>query len=223
MKVVEKWPMIQAYAVDGIGGTFFTLRNRCIDICQDLHELYMKNDLNSKRMMTDNLSLKLINNCQAAMERISHTLHKNKAKDLTENILSAVMVETFDFNTMNRSEPVNSQFPLPRILFGENTNKGVSEPTSDSCINDCYWKPNQSALHFTIENVEAMSMIRCARTYFLTSNAPRMHLVVPLFNDEGYENSYDLQRVKDAEFTDEFKLTNIYCKMLQTYLKFTSS
>lgn len=50
-----------------------------------------------------------------------------------------------------------------------------------------------------------------------------MYLIVPLFNDEGYENSYDLQRIKDSEFTDEFKLTNIYCKVLQTYLKFTAS
>ena len=75
----------------------------------------------------------------------------------------------------------------------------------------------------TIENVESMSMIRCARTFFLTSNAPRMYLIEPLFNDEGYENSYDLLKIKDSEFSDEFKLTNIYCKVLQTYMKFTST
>jgi len=64
MKIVEKWPMIQAYAIDGIGGGFFSMRNRVIDIYNDLYELYMKNDLTSKKLMADNLSVKLLNNCR---------------------------------------------------------------------------------------------------------------------------------------------------------------
>lgn len=44
MQVVEKWPMIQAYAIDGVGGGFFTQRNRVVDVYTDLYELYMKND-----------------------------------------------------------------------------------------------------------------------------------------------------------------------------------
>ena len=183
----------------------------------------MKNDLTSKKTIAEILSQKLLNNMQAAIDRISHTMHKNKSVDLTEAMLSDVMYETFDFNKMNRHEPLNTKLPLPRILFGINTNNSVSQGPSKTNMRNAYWKPDQSALHFTLENVEAMSMIRVARTYFLTSNAPRIYKVTPVFNDEGYENSYDLEKLKDSEFTDEFKLTNIYCKIVQTYLKFTSS
>lgn len=223
MKIVERFPMIQAYGVDGVGGGFFTMRNRVIDICSELNGQYMKNDLNSKQMMINNLAVRLLNNCEAAIVRISHTMQKNKATDLTESMLSSVMHETFDFGKMNRSEEINTKLPLPRILFGDNTNNAILKGASDSNMRDCYWKPEYSALHFTIENVESMSMIRCARTYFLTSNAPRMYLIEPLFNDEGHEFSYDIKSIKDSEFTDEFKLTNIYCKVLQTYMKFTST
>jgi hypothetical protein len=183
----------------------------------------MKNDLTSKKNMAEILSTKLMNNGRAAIDRISHTMHKNKSVDITETMLSEVMYETFDFNTINRHEPINTKLPLPRILFGHNTNKTALEGPTATNMSNAYWKPNQTALHFTLENVEAMSMIRVARTYFLTSNAPRMYKIDPLFNVEGYENSYDLLKMKDPEFTDEFKLTNIYCKILQTYLKFTSS
>jgi len=190
-KVVERMPMIQAYAVEGIGGGFFTMRNRVYDVCSELNGLYMKNDLSSKQMMINNLSVRLLNNCEAAMTRITYTTQKNKAQDLTESMLSAVMFETYDFGKMNRSEDINTKLPEPRILFGSNTNNDIDVEASGKNMMDTYWKEKHSALHMTIENVESMSMIRCARTYFLTSNAPRMYLIEPLFNDEGYENSYD--------------------------------
>lgn len=223
LKVVERWPMIQAYAIDGIGNGFFTMKNRVMDIYQSLFELYMKNEYTTKSMMMLNLSKRLMNNIQSSMDRISHTMHKNKANDLTEEILSEVMSETFEFNEMNRFEPINTVLTTPRILFGINTNGGPETRPSSKNMVETFWQKDQSALHFTIENVEALSMIRCARTYFLTSNAPKMYLIKPVFNDEGFENSCDIEIVKDSHFADEFKLTTIYLKMLQVYFNFTTS
>lgn len=64
-------------------------------------------------------------------------------------------------------------------------------------------------------------MVRCARTYFLTSNAPKLLETIPQKNFAGYVSSYELKEKKDSLFLDEYKVTSIYLKVLQTYLKLT--
>lgn len=66
-------------------------------------------------------------------------------------------------------------------------------------------------------------MVRCARTYFLTSNAPKILEALPQNNFAGYVSSYLLGEKKDLLFVDEYKLTSIYLKILQTYFKLTRS
>jgi hypothetical protein len=66
-------------------------------------------------------------------------------------------------------------------------------------------------------------MVRCARTYFLTSNAPKILEARSVNNFAGYVSSYLLGEKKDPLFADEYKLTSIYFKILQTYFKLTKS
>lgn len=59
--------------------------------------------------------------------------------------------------------------PLPRTLFGKNSNKAYSELSNKE---ERLYKHNindSSALHFTVEFNEKNTNIRFARTYFLTN------------------------------------------------------
>lgn len=62
-----------------------------------------------------------------------------------------------------------------------------------------------------------------SRTYFLTSNTLKTAKVVPVENFAGYVDSYEATIEKDPFYADEYKLTSIYLKTLQSYYKFTAN
>lgn len=66
-------------------------------------------------------------------------------------------------------------------------------------------------------------MVQYSRTYFLTSNTLKTAKVVPVENFSGYVDSYEATIEKDPFYADEYKLTSIYLKTLQSYYKFTSN
>lgn len=60
--------------------------------------------------------------------------------------------------------------PKPRVLFGQNTNKGFNELSDKEVrLYKINHDENDSTVHFTIEYVEKNSGLRFARTYFLSN------------------------------------------------------
>lgn len=66
-------------------------------------------------------------------------------------------------------------------------------------------------------------MVQFSRTYFLTSNALKIMKIIPVENFAGYVDSYDVKADKDPFYADEYKLTSIYLKTLQSYFRFTAA
>ena len=48
LQMVEKWPMIQAYGLDIVGGGFFTMKHNFINVRDELDLLYKEYDAFSK-------------------------------------------------------------------------------------------------------------------------------------------------------------------------------
>lgn len=80
----------------------------------------------------------------------------------------------YEFGLVNSLEEHKrkDELPVPRVLFGQNTNKDNFELSSDSKL----WQINQEnsdriPVHLTIEYVERRSSLRFARTYMLSNCA----------------------------------------------------
>ena len=65
-------------------------------------------------------------------------------------------------------------------------------------------------------------MVQYSRTYFLTSNAYKIMKVQGIENFAGYVDAYEAKAEKDPFYADEYKLTSIYLKTLQSYYRFTA-
>ena len=52
-QLIEKWPMIQAYGLDMVGGGFFTMKHKYVNVRDALNELYLEFDGFSKYRMVN--------------------------------------------------------------------------------------------------------------------------------------------------------------------------
>lgn len=245
VKIIEKWPIIKAYAIDGIAGGFFTLLHNVKNVTRMLNsKIYTFMDKFSKLHLMEIHAKKLCNNMKLAVMQVSEKEQKRKCKELNQSEISELFAETFDMAEMGRSTKIGMTLPLPGITFGVHTKEKLiykekpkpkpvigKQIIDDSpavtpqpaFIMDSGHVEGKNALHCVMENVEAIGMNRCARTYFLTSNALRVQKIIPVENFAGYVTSYDLSVEKDTMFLDEYKLTSCYLKALQTYLRLTKN
>ena len=138
---------------------------------------------------------------------------------------------------MSRGRDVDMSLPLPAVLLGVHTGSKLRyevEEKEDQIFrkhapqtkNQRNWLPpaatieksshieDKNALHMVIENLEPMGMVRSVRSYFLTSNAPKMPKFNEVENFAGYVDNYELAHEKDSLFLDEYKLTSCYLKMV---------
>jgi hypothetical protein len=59
MQMVEKWPIIQAYGLDIVGGGFFTMKHKFTNIRDELDEVYREYDAFSKYRIVNEEILRL--------------------------------------------------------------------------------------------------------------------------------------------------------------------
>jgi hypothetical protein len=147
---VEQWPIVRAYALDGVGSGFLTLRHKCIDLSARLDALYTTFDFYQQRIMINQVSKRLINNNELLMKEVSDFRLKNKSSDLDQKDLSSLFVETFEIGEMARTTPLPSPKPRLGIYFGVNSADGGNEKTK---IREAGPVPGYQALHFLVENV----------------------------------------------------------------------
>lgn len=101
LKNVEKWPIIQAYAIQELGRGFFSMCHQVVDMTQRINQLYRVHDRHSIKYLINVVAQKLKGHTQAAVGQITDLkMHKREA--LTEESLIEVFQDTFEIEELNK-------------------------------------------------------------------------------------------------------------------------
>lgn len=219
IKDIEKWPLIQLYALDGIGKGFFSLDKKCEDLSIDFNGLYNSVDL---------ASLEFVNNCKVfrmeenfrSVFKIIEDSSKRERKKISEFDLNLSLTQIYEMSMIFLGKKKKSVFSeKPFVRFGRNTGLKNSEFSAENKIINTSHVKNQGALHFNVEDNCPLTGLRCSRSYFLTTNNSQNFYPEEIKNDEDCVVGYKLKSNKDNTFSDEFKLSTYYLKMAQLYFK----
>ncbi|ESO97010.1 hypothetical protein LOTGIDRAFT_231758 [Lottia gigantea] len=172
--VLEKWPLIQAFALDEIGGGgFFTMKHEVEDISSKVHEFYSHIDTVSlETILTQNLPL-LTRQWDNMETRVSLEISSQVDK-LTENIAAEALMSYYKHGHMIDSQSPDSRYKYPFVLFGCHSNESEIKKCRNGLTEN-----NKSLLTSGINNgspklmvcqaVSPNSPVVCSRTYFFTS------------------------------------------------------
>eukprot|EP00756_Hemistasia_phaeocysticola_P052978 Hpha_TRINITY_DN2831_c0_g1::TRINITY_DN2831_c0_g1_i1::g.171417::m.171417 len=160
-QVVEKWPLIQAHALDNESGqrTFFTREHEVTDVTGDLEFAYRA--VNSHELCSALLTQAplLQRHWEDSLLFAGHALSKGIAtKEVPPH---EPLVSYFEYGTMRRTGIVRTWGVLPpQFLSGEATSSKRAD--GESTV-------GADALHCTLEASDPQSPLFAARTYTLSS------------------------------------------------------
>lgn len=85
--MAEKWPIIQSYALEQVGGTFFTLRFEVSDLSLKLQSLYKNHDKYSLEVTVEQNAKRIAGHVFGCTRIIEYTDIEKRA-DLSEEKLN---------------------------------------------------------------------------------------------------------------------------------------
>ncbi|XP_075922037.1 dynein axonemal assembly factor 9 isoform X1 [Petromyzon marinus] len=185
MFVMEKWPMIQAFALEGLGGGgFFTMKHELVDLSEDLWEVYSRLDpVSLESLITEELVL---------FEWQWKTFFSNfdiespaSILDLSEAQVGEPFRSYFNHGMLSShipSKTSSSSRRQPLVLFGIRTGRqGMEEEDNNfSFPSESHLLRNTGpaashARHMIIQCSNPKGPLSCARTYFFgSSHTPYM-------------------------------------------------
>lgn len=171
--MVEKWPICQSYGLDLVGEGFFTMKHRVKNTREAMNLIYREYDSFAiHTVIYDEIPKNghhFYDNFYSLLKYSPQKRIEKSEKDLIEALMFR-----YEFGIMGNMEDHKreDEFPVPRALFGPNTNKDNFEFSSDEQL----WKVNHEnsekvPVHMTLEYVERRSSMRFARTYMLSNCA----------------------------------------------------
>jgi len=174
-KVVESWALIQAYALEYVGATFFTIKHKLVNIKEKLLEVYNTQDsYTMAKLLNVNVA-----QVEASWEQcfgLFSKLQLNKRLSISESDFAAELYIPYELGFMSFENTDLANFDRkdglshPRILFGKNTNLPKNARSGTGVpLEQINGKKNDSPFHFICEGVEYQTSMRYARTYFLTN------------------------------------------------------
>uniref|UniRef100_A0A8C2ASX3 Si:ch211-194c3.5 n=1 Tax=Cyprinus carpio TaxID=7962 RepID=A0A8C2ASX3_CYPCA len=173
MFMLEKWPIIQAFALEGIGaGVFFTMKYKLTDVSQRLWQVYSR---------LDPASLDSLLNEVNHLHRLLVKLTENNMLDMIPCVMLNLIFCVFQpFRTYYSHGLISSNITdksksrQPFVLFG-------SHSTKEDLENYCFTFPSEGhqvrntgpgggvAKHMLMQCVAPKGPLACARTYFFGS------------------------------------------------------
>lgn len=169
--MIEKWPICQSYGLDLVGQGFFTMKHNIQNIREDLNAIYREYDSFAVHSVIYDEIPKtgryFYDNFFAFMKDTPQKRLYKSEKDLIEGLSFR-----YEFGQIGKEELKREDgLPLPRTLFGSNTNADFSELSSDVQLWKFVVKDNRVPVHMTVEYVEKRTSLRFARTYMLSNCA----------------------------------------------------
>ena len=211
----ETWPLLQAYGLEGVGRSgFFTINTRVVDVFSELHAgVFAQLDSAAlRREATDKVpSLRM--HWSALVRGLDDASTSEQRAGRSERVVAEPLTEFFSYGNLRR--PIGCRAfedsQLPRLSFGVRTDAEVVDAAEegDGRVSDVVARDagrggpaggegegegEGGAKHFVVEACHPKSPgLRCARTYFLASDAVR------LAARRGFVPSASLDRVERSD------------------------
>lgn len=184
-KVAESWPLVKAYAFEGIGSSFFSISHRLTNVREQLGDLYKQQDAHTLGTLLSG-TIPLLEGAWEQCFGIFSRASLGKRLDATETDLAAELClpyelaflsfDNTDLATFERSDGLSH----PRVLVGKNTNGGkTARPAAAPHIEYCTPSitldngKGDPPFHLVCEGVDFYTSARWARTYFLSNLVKR--------------------------------------------------
>ncbi|XP_052007317.1 dynein axonemal assembly factor 9-like isoform X2 [Xyrauchen texanus] len=193
MFMLEKWPLIQAFALEGIGaGVFFTMKYKLRDVSQRLWQVYSKLDpVSLDKLLNEDLQLfERQWSCLFSSMEIESAL---SMQELSEAQVAEPFRTYYSHGLISSNITDTSKSRQPFVLFGSHSAKEDLE-------NYCFTFPSEGhqvrntghgggvTKHMLLQCVAPKGPLACARTYFFGSSH-----VPYLGNDNTQQKSTELQ------------------------------
>ncbi|XP_053258075.1 dynein axonemal assembly factor 9 [Podarcis raffonei] len=170
MFIVEKWPIVQAFALEGIGGDgFFTMKYELMDVSVDLWKTYSKIDpvsleslLYEDLMTFEHQWTNFFANFDTEIPSIL---------ELSESQAGEPFRSYFSHGMISSHITDNSPSRQPFVLFGthsskENLNSGNFNFPSEGHLLRNTGLGGSTAKHMVVQCVSPKGPLACSRTYF---------------------------------------------------------
>ncbi|KAJ1213307.1 hypothetical protein NDU88_000945 [Pleurodeles waltl] len=176
---VEKWPIVQAFALEGIGGGgFFTMKHELLDVSEDLWKTYSRMDpVSLEALVAEDLQ---IFEHQWTLFFSNLELEIPFILELSESQAGEPFRSYFSHGMISSNITDNSPSRQPFVLFGchstkENLNSGnFSFPSEGHLVRNTGFG-GSTAKHLVAQCVSPKGPLACSRTYFLgTTHIPYM-------------------------------------------------
>ncbi|MEE6508755.1 hypothetical protein FKM82_022839 [Ascaphus truei] len=173
MFIVEKWPIVQAFALEGIGGGgFFTMKHQLMDVSESLWKTYSIMDPVSLEalLMEDLLTFEhqwtnFFSNFETEIPFIL---------ELSESQAGEPFRSYFSHGMLSSHFTDNSPCRQPFVLFGSHSTKENLKPGNFSFPSEGHLVRNtglgrSTAKHMVAQCVSPKGPLACSRTYFFGS------------------------------------------------------
>lgn len=205
--LVEKWPLIQAFAGEDFGGGgFFTLKYTVTDVSPSVHKTYSIQDPVTVEMLTtENLPM-MERQWRTMCDCVSMEIAKSKGV-LTQNRIEEPLRSFFQHGRAGTLRVTMGTYKLPYVLFGKQSSKSNIEAAQTGfSVDPCELKlsPTNTVGHMVCQVMSPRSPLTCTRTYFVS------HILSPLLdsvNEPSEDNQNDSPSIDgNAGITDRTQL-----------------
>eukprot|EP00064_Thunnus_orientalis_P002969 superscaffoldBa00000233_g2977 len=184
MFMVEKWPLIQAFALEGIGrGSFFTMKYKLMDMSERLWQVYNRLD----PVSLDNLLSEDLVNFEkqwtsffSSMDLESHL----SILELSEAQAGEAFRTYYSHGLISSNITDKSKSQQPFVLFGRHSSSEDLESYSFNFPSESHQVRNtgpraSTARHMILQCVAPKGPLACTRTYFFgTTHTPYLGSVI---------------------------------------------
>ncbi|XP_038160578.1 uncharacterized protein C20orf194 homolog isoform X2 [Cyprinodon tularosa] len=178
MFMVEKWPLIQSFALEGIGGgSFFTLKYEVVDMSEKLWQVYNKLDpVSLDNLLTEGLA-GFEKQWSFFFSRIDLESHLS-ILDLSEAQAGQAFRLFYSHGLISNNISDKSKSRQPFVLFGKHSSSHDLESISFNFPSESHQVRNtgpqgSTAKHMILQCVDATGPLACSRTYFFgTTHTP---------------------------------------------------
>nr|XP_038033850.1 uncharacterized protein C20orf194 homolog isoform X3 [Anas platyrhynchos] len=177
MFIVEKWPIVQAFALEGIGGDgFFTMKYELMDVSVDLWKTYSKMD----PVSLENLVFEDLMTFEHQWTNFFANFDTEIPfiLELSESQAGEPFRSYFSHGMISSHITDNSPSRQPFVLFGshstrENLNSGNFNFPSEGHLVRNTGLGGSTAKHMVVQCVSPKGPLACSRTYFFgTTHVP---------------------------------------------------
>ncbi|XP_063781411.1 dynein axonemal assembly factor 9 [Pseudophryne corroboree] len=173
MFIVEKWPIVQAFALEGIGGGgFFTMKHELMDVSESLWKAYSVMDpVSLEALLTEDLVTfqhqwsSFLSNFETEIPFLL---------ELSESQAGEPFRSYFSHGMLSSHIADNSPCRQPFVLFGSHSTRENLVPGSFIFPSEGHLVRNtgpggSTAKHMVVQCVSPKGPLACSRTYFFGS------------------------------------------------------